>query len=96
MLRQATAVTENAVSSDKQRAHQLLDRLDPGQLAAVQQLLEVMVHPAADEEPLTEHDRRTVAQSREWFEKDPEGTPFEQVVAECGFTMDGISGHQGN
>ena len=83
MLRQATAVTENAMSSDKQRAHQLLDRLDPGQLAA-------------DEEPLTEEDRRAVAQSREWFEKDPEGIRFEQIVAECGFTIAEISGHQGN
>jgi hypothetical protein len=86
------------MSFDKQHVHQLLDQLGPGQLAAVVQLLEVMIHPAAEEEeePLTEEDRRAVAQSREWFAKNPEGIPFEQVVAECGFTMDEISGHKGN
>ena len=33
------------MGSDKQHAHQLLDQLDPGQLAAVVHLLEVMTGP---------------------------------------------------
>jgi hypothetical protein len=77
---------------DKQHAHQLLDRLDPGQLAAVVELIEVMLHP--DDEPLTEEDRRAVAASREWFQKNPDGIPFEQVVAECGLTMDDIRNYK--
>ena len=75
---------------DKQHAHQLLDQLAPGQFAAVLQLLEVMVDSAADEEPLTAEDRRAVAASREWFATNPEGIAFEQVVVECGLTMDDI------
>ena len=41
-----------------------------------------------DEEPAAE-DRRALTASREYFRQNPEGgIPFEQVVAECGFTMD--------
>jgi hypothetical protein len=83
----------------KQHAHRLLDQLGPGQVAAVVHLLEVMVHddetmgPSEDE--LTEEDRRAVAASREYFRNGGEGVPFEQVVAECGFTMDQIRGSKG-
>lgn len=72
--------------SEKQHAHELLERLEPGQLAAVVHLLETMV---ADDE-LSEEDRRRVAASREHFRKGGEGVPFEQVVADCGCTMDEI------
>ena len=76
---------------DKQHAHQLLDRLDPGQLEAVVRLLEVMIDPQAvsirnapiDDEPVTEAEERAVAASKEWF-KDKQGIPFEEVVAELG------------
>jgi hypothetical protein len=78
----------------KQHAHQLLDQLGPGQIAAVVRLLEVMVHP--DDEPLTEEDRRAVAASRKWFENNPEGISFEQVVADCGLAMDDIKNHKGD
>lgn len=78
----------------KEHAHQLLDRLAPGQLEAVTRLLEVMLpHEEDDEEELTEDDRRAVAASREYFRNNPDGgIPFEQVVAECGFTMEEIRG----
>jgi hypothetical protein len=33
------------MAADKQHAHQLLDQLDPSQLSAVTQLLQVMVDP---------------------------------------------------
>ena len=77
---------------NKQHAHRLLDELAPSQLEAVVRLLEVMVE--SDEEPLTEEDRRAIAASREWFEKNPEGIPFEKVVEECGLSMDAIKSHQ--
>jgi hypothetical protein len=75
---------------DRQQAHQLLDRLGPAQLDAVVKLLEVMIRDEDDEE-LTAEDRRAVAASRDYFRQNPEGgIPFEQVVAECGFTMDQV------
>ena len=77
----------------KQHAHQLLEQLGPDQIAAVLQLLEVMVEP--EDEPLTGEDRRAVAASREYFRQNPEGgVTLEQVAADCGFTMDRIRGHK--
>ena len=74
------------MATDKQYAHQLLDRLDLGQIDAVVRLLEVMVHD--DDDELSEEDRRAVAASRDYFDKGGQGIPFEQVVADLGFTMD--------
>ena len=79
------------------KAHELLGQLGPSQLAVVVQLLEVMLHDDEDEEDeLTEEDSRAVAASREYFRQGGEGLSFEQVVAECGFTMDQIRGSKGN
>jgi hypothetical protein len=78
----------------KQHAHELLEQLSADQMAAVLQLLEVMVEP--DDEPLTEDDRRAVAASRQYFRRNPEGgVPFGQVVADIGLTMDQIRGKRG-
>ena len=82
------------VNTLEAKAHELLGQLGPNQLAAVVQLLQVMIHE--DEEELTEEDRRAVAASREYFRNGGEGLTFEQVVAECGFTIDEIRGSQGN
>ena len=82
------------VNTLEAKAHELLGQLGPSQLAAVVQLLQVMIHE--DEEELTEEDRRAVAASREYFRNGGEGLTFEQVVAECGFTIDEIRGSQGN
>jgi hypothetical protein len=79
---------------DRQHAHRLLDQLGSGQLAAVVKLLEVMTDRA--EEPLTQEDRTAIAVSREWFDKNPDGIAFEQVVADCGLTMDEIRDSKGN
>jgi hypothetical protein len=87
---------------DKQHAHQLLDRLDPGQFDAVVRLLEVMTDPAAvsirnapiDDEAVTAEEERAVAASKEWFQTHP-GIPFEEVVADLGFTMEQIRGNKG-
>lgn len=78
---------------DRQQAHQLLDQLGPAQFDAVVKLLEVMI--GDEDEELTEEDRRAVAASRDYFRQNPEGgISFEQVVAECGLTMDQVR-HQG-
>lgn len=77
--------------SDKQHAHELLDRLAPGQVAAVVHLLEVMVHDDNEEE-LTEEDRRALRASDEYFRNGGQGIPFEQVVADLGLTMEQVVG----
>lgn len=71
------------------KAHELLGQLGPGQLAAVVHLLEVMLDDEDDQ--LTDEDRQAIADSREYFRRNPDGgVSFEQVAAECGFTMDQI------
>ena len=78
----------------KQHAHELLDQLSADQVAAVLQLLEVMVE--SDDDPLSDEDRRAISASREYFRQNPEGgVSFEQVVADLGFTMDQIRGNEG-
>jgi hypothetical protein len=80
---------------DRQQAHQLLDQLGPAQYDAIVKLLEVMIREE-DGEELTAEDRRAVAASRNYFRQNPEGgIPFEQVVAECGLTMDQVRRHRG-
>jgi hypothetical protein len=82
---------------DKQHAHQLLDQLDAGQFEAFARLLEVTADPAAvsianapiDDEPVSEEEARAFAASKEWFKHHP-GIPFEEVVAELGFTMEQV------
>lgn len=84
-----------ADTQSREHAHHLLDQLGPGQLEAVVKLLEVMIRPDEDE-ALTEEDGRSVAASREYFRRNPQdGVPFEQVVADCGFTMDEIRDYKG-
>ena len=77
---------------DKQQAHRLIEQLESSQLAAVLQLLHVMVDPGrhSNEDELTAEDRQAVAASREWCKKNPDGIPLEQVVAECGLTIEDI------
>lgn len=85
----------------KQYAHGMIERLAPEKLSAVVGLLEVMLDPLdralataeIDDEPVTEQERRDIEASREWFEHN-QGTPFEQVVAELGFTMEEVTNYK--
>jgi hypothetical protein len=80
----------------KQHALHLLNQLGPVQLDAVVKLLEVMIR-SEDDDVLTEEDRQAVAASREYFRQNPEGgVSFEQLVAECGFTMDEVRNYKGD
>ena len=82
----------------KQHARGMIERLAPEKLSAVVGLLEVLLDPfdlalataEIDNEPVTDEERRDIETSREWF-KHNEGTPFEQVVAELGLTMEEVS-----
>jgi len=83
--------------SEKQQAHELLDRLPPAQLSAVVGLLEAMLDPVSlaianapiDDEPLTPEEEKALDQSREWL-KHNQGIPHEQVLAELGITQEDI------
>ena len=70
----------------KEHAHQLLDRLGPGQLAAVVQLLETMISPDEDRDTLSNAERKAVAEADEWL-KHNQPIPHEEVLADLGLTM---------
>jgi hypothetical protein len=88
--------------SQREHAHQLIDQLPEAQLSALVGLRETMVDPVAaalrnaplDDEPVSEEEERAIAEAREWF-KHNQGIPFEQVVAELGFTMEEIKNYRG-
>ena len=77
------------LQQERQQAHALLDLLPPAKLGAVRSLLEVMVHDDAEDEQINAEEETAVARSKEWFQHN-EGIPFEQVVADLGFTIDEI------
>ena len=89
------------MSDTRQHAHELIDRMPETQLSALVGLLETIVDPVSvalrdapiDDEPVTEEEERDVRESREWFKHNP-GIPFEQVVAELGFTMEEVKNYK--
>ena len=75
------------MAADIQHAHDLLERLGPGQLAAVVHLLESMVSPdEEDGDTLSDAEHRAVAEADEWLKHNPP-IPHEEVLAEFGLTM---------
>ena len=91
-----------ATLAEREHAHELIERVPPDQIVAAIRFLEFLLLdpvsralatvPAEDEE-IGEEEEQTVARSKEWF-KQNKGIPFEQVVAELGFTMDQIRGRE--
>jgi len=76
------------IQMERQQAHALIDQLPLAKLGAVRSLLEVMVDDNDDE--LTDEDRSAIAASREYIQQGGECLSYEQVVAECGFSMEQI------
>jgi hypothetical protein len=74
------------MATDKQHAHDLLDQLGPGQLAAVVHLLETMVSPDEDGDTLSPAEAKAIAEAEEWS-KNHEPIPHEEVLSEFGLTM---------
>ena len=74
------------MAADIQHAHQLLDQLGPGQLAAVVHLLETMISPDQDSGTLSNAERKAVAEADEWLKRN-QPIPHEEVLAEFGLTM---------
>ena len=84
------------LQQELKQAHALLDLLPPAKLGAVRTLLEVMVDDEDEEEDdvFSPEDIAKIQASREYFRQGGKGISFEQAVAECGFTMEQITGEQ--
>ena len=74
-----------AVSTLEAKAHELLGHLGPSKLAAVVQLLEVMVDDE-DTDTLSPAEAKAIAEADEWS-KHNEPIPHDQVLAEFGLTV---------
>jgi len=71
--------------SDKRHAHELIERLAPGQLDAVVHLLETMVPPEEDSDTLSPAEHKAIAEADEWLLHN-QPIPNEEVLAELGLT----------
>lgn len=79
------------MSDTRQHVHQLIDQLDTDQLAAVGQLLDVMVDPLArsladapvDDEPVTAEDAAAIEEGCASLARG-EGIPHEEILREFG------------
>jgi hypothetical protein len=69
------------------KAHELLGQLNPGKLAAVVHLLEVLIHDEGieDSDILSPAEARAVAEADEWS-KHNQAIPHEEVLAEFGLS----------
>ena len=79
------------LTEEKQHAHELIDRLDAGQLSAVVGLLKVILDPVSrklanaplDDEPETEDERQAVQEAKDWLQQHGgEGIPHDEVLRE--------------
>jgi hypothetical protein len=83
----------NGSRDEKQHAHELIDRMAPGQIAAVVGLLEIMLDPLAhalanapyDDEPVSDAEARD-AEARKASLARGEGAPHEEVLAKFGLS----------
>ncbi|GAB4108723.1 MAG: hypothetical protein Kow001_07070 [Acidobacteriota bacterium] len=75
--------------SEREHAHELIDRLSETQLSALVGLLETMVDPVAaalrnapiDDEPETDEERRAVAEAREGLaRRGGKGIPHDEAM----------------
>lgn len=85
------------LQTELQQVHALLDQVPPAKLGTVRSLLEGMLDYDEVDEELTEAERRALRASDEYFRNGGQGIPFEEVVADLGFTMEQIrSGSKGD
>lgn len=68
------------MADTRERVHALVDLLPPAQLQAVAGLLETMI----DDEPVTEEERRLLAEGDAWLAAGGKCTSMEDVLAEFG------------
>jgi hypothetical protein len=85
----------DAATDLKQHAHELIERMAPGQVSAAVELLETMVDPLSrslanapyEDELISEEEQLAVAASEAWL-KENEPIPHEEVLAEFGLTAE--------
>jgi hypothetical protein len=90
-----------AYSETKQHAHELIDRMAPGQVSVAVRLFEIMLDPVSraianapfDDEPVTAAEAKSLAEANEWL-KFNKAIPHEQVLAELGITQEEINNFQ--
>jgi hypothetical protein len=82
-----------AATNSKQEAHELIDSMAPGQVAAVVGLLKIMLDPVSvalanapiDDEPVSEEEARDIAEARAAAARG-EVVSNEEVLAEFGLS----------
>jgi hypothetical protein len=81
----------------KQQAHELIERMAPGQIFAVVTVMETMLDPVSraianapiDDEPETDAERQAVAASKAWMAEHPgQGIPFEDLLSDFGVSAE--------
>jgi hypothetical protein len=72
-------------NQEREHVHLLVDKLPPGKLGAVRDLLEVFLED--DRDTLSPAERAAIAEADEWSRRNSP-IPHEQVLAELGLTMD--------
>jgi hypothetical protein len=85
----------NGSTDERQHAHELIDRMAPGQVAAVVGLLEIMLDPLArtlasapyDDEPVSAEEAREVEAAKASLGRG-EVMAHEEVLAEFGLTSE--------
>ena len=86
-----------AATNPKQQAHELIDRMAPGQVSAVVGLLKVMLDQLTrslanapnEDELISEEENRSVAASKAWLAEHPgQGIPNEEILADFGLTSE--------
>lgn len=89
----------SAGTNPRKQAHELIDRLSPGQVSAVVGPLETMLDPVdraianapPEDEPISEEEERAVAASKAWLAAHPGGgIPHEEILREFGLTPDDL------
>lgn len=79
--------------SEREQAHQLIDRLPEPQLSALVGLLETIIDPVAsalrnapiDDEPESAEEKVTVSEAREWLKKNGgNGIPHAEAMRRLG------------
>jgi hypothetical protein len=79
--------------SNREHAHELIDRLPETQLSALVGLLETIIDPVAvalrnasiDDEPETEEERQAVAEAHDWLAKrGGKGIPHDEAMRRLG------------
>ena len=94
----------NDSRSEKQQAHELIERLVPSQVSAVVGLLQALLDPVAraianapiEVEPISEEERQAVARSEAWFdERGGKGIPMEEVLADFGLPIEDMARKDG-